>query len=209
MIVKIAGNLSEKKEQSLILEVNGIYYEVFVPISVLSRIDDTKDSQGRVHLVIYHFYQMTPSSATPLMIGFISEVERDFFLQFIKVSGIGPKAAIKALNQSIAEITRAIDAGDVAYLKTLPGIGLQRAKEIVAKLQGKVGKYGLIKDREVVHPKKVVGADWQQEALSVLLQLQYTKQEAEKMIDKALERSQNIMTTEDLLNEIYKQKAAL
>lgn len=206
MIVKVSGNLVEKREQSLILEVNGIYYEIFVPVSVLSRIDDEKDEHGRICLVVYHFYQMTPSSAMPVMIGFISEVERDFFLQFIKVSGIGPKAAVKALNKSIADITRAIDAGDVPYLKTLPGIGLQRAKEIVAKLQGKVGRFGLIKDKEILSTTVQPQVDWQYEALAVLLQLQYTKQEAENMINKAFERSRTIATTEELLNEIYKQK---
>ena len=90
-------------------------------------------------------------------------------------------------------------------LKTLPGIGLQRAKEIVAKLQGKVSKYGLIQD-QVSKPVAAEAPDWQQEALSVLLQLQYKKPEAEDMIDKALKRSDSIDSSEKLLNEIYKQK---
>jgi len=208
MIVRIAGKLLEKRDQSLIVDVRGLSYEIIVPASVIQRVDETKDEQGDIHLVTYHYFQIGPSSGTPLLIGFIAEIERDFFQQFIKVSGIGPRAAVKALDKPISDITRAIDSGDVQYLKTLPGIGLQRAKEIVAKLQGKVGRFGLIQDKRAVpfQPEPTSVPMWQDEALAVLLQLQYKRHEADGMIQKALERSKNIGTTEELLNEIYKQK---
>ena len=206
MIVSLSGKLIEKNEQSLIIEVNGMCYEVLVPGSVVARIDETKDKDDNVHLKTYYYMQINQASGLPMLIGFINDVERDFFLQFIKVSGVGPKAAIRALSKPIAEITQAIDRGDAAYLKTLPGIGMQRAKEIVAKLQGKVGKFCLIQDGETQIPEAAVNEDWQEEALTVLLQLQYKKPEAEAMIKKALERSTQIKSAEDLLNEIYKQK---
>lgn len=206
MIARISGKLVEKKEQSLIVNVGGISYEVIVPASVLGRIEDTIDEEGNVHLITYYYFQISPSSGTPILIGFINEIERDFFQQFIKVSGIGPRAAVRALNQPISEITRAIDSGDLKYLKTLPGIGSQKAKEIIAKLQGKVGKFGLIQDRERGQMVANVSSGWQEEALDVLLQLQYKKREAEEMITKALERDSKIINTEGLLNEIYKQR---
>lgn len=205
MIVKIAGTLVEKNEQSVVLRVNGLYYEVMVPQSVSQRIDTAMEVDQELELITYHYLQVGQASAVPILIGFLNEIERDFFQQFIKVSGIGPRAAVKAINKPISEITQAIDSADIKALKTLPGIGLQRAKEIVAKLQGKVSKYGLIQDR-ISKPAEQAIADWQQEALSVLLQLQYKKPEAQDMIDKALKRSDNIDTSEKLLNEIYKQK---
>jgi Holliday junction DNA helicase RuvA len=159
--------------------------------------------------VTYHYHQIGPSAAYPVLVGFINKVECEFFQNFIKVSGIGPRAAVKALSRPIGEITRAIDAGDVKFLQTLPGIGLQRAKEIVAKLQGKLGRFGLIKDTAVPAAVSAVIADFQDEALTVLLQLQYTKQEASVMIEKAMQRSGSITTTESLLNEIYKQKVQI
>ena len=91
-------------------------------------------------------------------------------------------------------------------MKTLPGIGIQRAKEIVAKLQGKMGKFGLIQDKEGRTLKPKQPADWQEEALDVLLQLQYKRHEAMEMIEKTLKRSQAIKTAEELLNEIYNQR---
>ncbi len=206
MITRIAGRLVEKKEQSLIVDVGGLFYEIITPASVLQRVDETKDEKGNVHLITYHYFQIGPSSGQPFLVGFINEIERDFFQQFIKVSGIGPRAAVKALDKPICDIARAIDEGDVPYLKTLPGIGMQRAKEIVAKLQGKVGKFGLIQDKRIAREERHDFPLWKDEALEVLLQLQYKKQEAKDMIQKALDRSEGIQTTEELLNEIYQQR---
>jgi Holliday junction DNA helicase RuvA len=207
LIAKLAGQLVEKNENSLVINVHGIYYEVMVPASVMQRIGEAVDVDGNIQLIIYHYIQIGPSSGSPMLIGFLNEIERDFFQKFITVSGIGPRAAVKALNQPISQIAQAIDRADHAFLKTLPGIGAQKAKEIIAKLQGKVGKYGLIQDKSPMPtPVATKVADWQEEALTVLLQLQYKKQEAMDMIRKALDRSSEIQTTEELLNEIYKQR---
>ena len=208
MIVRISGKLVEKRPQSLIINTNGLFYEILVPSSVLARLDQVQDEAGNIQLVVYHYFQIGPGSGTPILIGFVNELERDFFLEFIKVSGIGPRAAIRALSQPISEISRAIDQGDVNYLKTLPGIGVQRAKEVVAKLQGKIGRFGLIQDQATDQAKVKAETlpDWQEEALTVLLQLQYKRQEALSMIDKALGRVKDITSTEELLNEIYRQR---
>lgn len=206
MIVKIIGKLVEKKDQSIVINIHGLHYEVVVPTSVLHRLDQNIDSDGNVQLISYHYFQLGQGHGAPMLIGFINEIERDFFLQIIKVSGIGPRAAVKALSKPIAEITKAIEEGNVKFLMTLPGIGAQKAKEIIAKLQGKVGKFGLIQDTVSATSVDKGAVDWQQEALSVLLQLQYKRQEALEMIKKALDRSKTIQTTEELLNEIYKQK---
>ncbi|OGX24893.1 MAG: hypothetical protein A2787_03395 [Omnitrophica WOR_2 bacterium RIFCSPHIGHO2_01_FULL_48_9] len=208
MIVKLSGKLIQKAEQSLVLNVQGVHYEILVPASVLSRIDQHVNAEGNVDLIVYHYFQISPSSGFPVMVGFLNEIERDFFLQFIKVSGIGPRAAIKALEKPISEIATAIEAGDHKSLQALPGIGVQKAREIIAKLQGKVGKYGLIQDRGIVARRSETQPvpDWQEEALEVLLQLQYKRPEAMDMMQKALQRSGGIKTAEDLLNEIYKQR---
>ena len=206
MIVRLSGRLMEKNENSLVVDVHGLFYEVIVAPSILKRLENTIDKNGNVNLVTYHYLQMDPARGLPVLVGFTNEIERDFFQQFITVSGIGPRAAVKAINKPISEIARAIDMGDLEFLKTLPGIGAQRAKEIIAKLQGKVGKYGLIQDKETAQAKSEATPEWQEEALAVLLQLQYKRQEALDMIKKAFERSKDIRTAEELLNEIYKQR---
>ena len=208
MIVKLTGQLVEKNENTITLNVHGIHYEVLVPVSVLQRIDSHIDNEGNVSLIIYHYFQIGPSSGFPVLVGFLNEVERDFFLQFITVSGIGPRAAVKALSKPISQIATAIEESDAKFLQSLPGIGTQKSKEIIAKLQGKMGKYGLIQDKGIGAARSSTRemSDWQQEALDILLQLQYKRPEAMEMIQKALARSKNIQTAEELLNEIYKQK---
>jgi len=207
MIASIKGKIIEYLENAVIVDAGALSYEVLVPVSVLQRLEENQDSNGNVRLITYHYLQVSPASANEILVGFLNEIERDFFLDFIKVSGIGPRAAVKALNKSIGEIAQAIDRGDTKYLKTLPGIGEQKAKEIVAKLQSKMGKYTLIRDRVTTVKKEQPGLnDIQSEALHILLQLQYKKAEAEDMIHKALERNSAILTSEELLNEIYKQR---
>jgi len=208
MISKIHGSLVDRQEHSLVIKTGGLSYEILVPYSVLQRIGEHLDGEGNISLITYHYLQVGPSSAIPVLVGFFNEIERDFFLKFIKVSGIGPRAAVRALNKPISEISQAIDKGDAGYLRGLPGIGAQKAKEIIAKLQGKVGKYGLIRDQqgESAAAPPAGNEDWQDEAMAVLQQLQYSKQEAKDMIRRALVRSPHLSCAEELINEIYKQR---
>jgi Holliday junction DNA helicase RuvA len=205
MIAKIKGKIIQKGENNLIIDVGGISYEVLIPSIIMRQLENDLPEEKTVSLITYHYLQSEMARSIPVLIGFINEVEKEFFEKFITVSGIGPRAAIKAFNRPISEIVRAIDEADVHLLTTLPGIGLQRAKEIVAKLQGKVGKFGLIQDKKFKEeiPEE---ADLQDEALQVLLQLQYKKREAQEMIRKALERKKDIKSAEELLNEVYRQR---
>jgi len=206
MISHIRGKIAKRKPSSLILDVDGGFsYEVLIPGCVMKAIDGSVAPDGTVKLITYHYHHTDPARSIPVLIGFLNEIEKEFFEKFITVSGIGPKAAVKALNASIPQVVKAIADGDLSTLKSLPGIGEQRAKEIVAKLQNKVGKFGLIREYgiEVTVSKE---QDFVEEAVDVLLQLQYTKQEAKDMVQKALQRSPKMDTAEDLLNEVYKNK---
>lgn len=206
MISHIRGKIAKRKNSSIIIDVDGGFsYEVLIPGCVMSALDKSVNPDGTIKLITYHYHHTDPAKSIPVLIGFLNEIEKEFFEKFITVSGIGPKAAVKALNASIPKIVKAIADGDLSTLKSLPGIGEQRAKEIVAKLQNKVGKFGLIQEYSVEVSVKET-PDFIEEAMDVLLQLQYKKPEANEMIQKALERSPGIKTAEDLLNEVYKQK---
>ena len=204
MIARIQGKLKEKGSNSLLIDIGGLSYEVLLPVTSMQRIDEAVTPEGTVSLVTYHYLHVEPSRSIPVLIGFLNEVEKEFFQAFITVSGIGPRAALKALNQPISLIARAIDEGDTAFLRSLPGIGQQRAKEIVAKLQNKVGKFGLLRDAPV--EEKQPQTDFEEEALAVLMQLGYRKQEASAMLAKTMEKGFAGRTAEELLNEVYKQK---
>jgi len=203
MISQVSGKIKKRKSTSVVVDVNGISYEILVPPAVMKGIEKAMSGDGTITFLTYHYYQMDPSKAIPVLVGFLNEIEKEFFEQFITVSGVGPKAACRALVLSFSEIAGAIDKGDMALLKTLPGIGEQKAREIIAKLQGKVGKFGLIQDRFAGEASNVK-EDIKEEALSVLLQLQYKRNEAREMIDKAIKRSPDAATCEEILNEVYR-----
>jgi len=205
MISRICGKIVEKGQNYLLVDVGNISYTVFVPTAVMQRLDENVSGDGNVNLITFHYLQVEPSKSIPVLIGFLNDIEKDFFEIFITVSGIGPRAALKALNKPISLIAQAIDEADMNFLKSLPGIGEQRAREIIAKLQNKVGKFGLIQDGKVKE-EQTRASDITQEALAVLMQLEYKRPEALSMIKKALEESPGVQTTEDLLNVVYKQR---
>lgn len=204
MICRISGRIIQRRENSLLVEVGGFGYEVFIPQGVMKCLIQ---DESECEFVTFHYHQADQNKSIPILIGFLNEIEKEFFERFITVSGIGPKAAVKAISEPIPVIARAIDSGDIAFLKSLPGIGTQRAREIVAKLQGKVGKFGLIKGI-IREDKNIPGvSDIEQEAVAVLLQLQYKKPEAEKMIKNAITRNPDVKNSEELLNAVYKQRS--
>lgn len=204
MIAYISGKVRRKKQLSVIIDAGGgISYEVMMPSAVMKGLDKAKAEDGAVTLITYHYYQMDPSKAIPVLVGFLNEIEKEFFEHFITVSGVGPKAACRALVQPFSVIAGAIDRGDMAMLKTMPGIGEQKAREIIAKLQGKIGKFGLIQDGgdEAVAAAK---EDIKEEAVSLLVQLRYKRNEARDMVEAAIKRSPKASNCEEILNEVYK-----
>jgi holliday junction DNA helicase RuvA len=205
MITAIRGKLIERNQSSVSIDTGGLVYEVFIPFTVFNELKDIPYG-GEVSLVTFHYYISEPSKSFPVLIGFINEVEREFFERFITVSGVGPKAAIRAINRPISEIAMAIDRGDLAFLKSLPGIGGQRAKEIIAKLQNKIGKFALIQDTFKDATGIPATDDIAKEAEQILMQLQYKRHQAQEMVEKAVKRNPKASTSEELLNEVYRQR---
>lgn len=200
MISRLKGRIEEVREHSIILSVDDLSYEILVPISILK----TFVLKEEIELTTIHFYQLEGNRINPILIGFRNEIEKEFFTQLITVTGVGAKIAVRALKYPIPQIAIAIDRGDERFLSSLPGIGRQKARQIIAKLQGKVAKYALVREEEVkIAPVK---PDIRDEALEILLQLQYKKKEAEEMIQKAMLRNPSLQNVEELLNEIYRVK---
>ena len=209
MISRLRGTVRMIGDIQILLDVQGVGYDVLIPSSILNALKEKIREGGEIELVTFHYHQLEPSRGVPVLIGFLNEIERDFFLRFISVSGVGPRAAVKALAKPIPVIAQAIDEGQVSVLKSLPGIGEQRAKEIVAKLQGKVGKFALMPTHggePRPEPSSPTAAAFEEEAVAVLMQLEYTRGEARDLVKAAFSRNPNMKSSEDLLNEIYRQK---
>lgn len=201
MIYQIKGRLVKKEENRVVVDVAGIFYEISIPGTVSQRLGKDNDE---VTLVIYHYFKLDKNRGTPVMVGFIEELERNFFEKFITVSGVGPKAALRAFDKPVARIAQAIEEEDDGFLQGLAGIGKQRAKQIIAHLQGKVGRFALIKEGQ--GPREEFGKEVVAEAKKILKRLQYKNSEADSMIKRALEQKPHIDSSEELLNEIYRQR---
>lgn len=204
MISRLRGTVREITDLRILLEVQGVGYDVLMPALLISQLPERLGPGQDIELVTFHYHQLEPNRGVPVLIGFFNEVEREFFERFISVAGIGPRAALKALTLPIAAIAQAIDEGDLGTLRSLPGIGEQRAKEVVAKLQGKVGKYALMQTREGTMVAAEPARAFEDEAVAVLVQLEYKKSEAKEMVQAALKRNPKIKTAEELLNELYR-----
>jgi Holliday junction DNA helicase RuvA len=203
MFSRISGALVERDGERVVLDVNGLGYSVILPPCVAEKVSGTPGEQ--VHLEIHAVLNIEGNSGHFSYYGFTNAIEREFFEALISVASIGPRSAARAFSQPMSAIAGAIDRGDHAYLKTLPGIGQQKARDIVAKLQGKITRFLLIQDAKTA----VVPAmpDFADEALAVLLQLEYKRSEAEAMIRETMEAEPAIADAERLLAQIYRRKA--
>lgn len=203
MFSRISGTLLERGAEAALIEAGGLGYEIVMPPSVANKLPTTPGSA--VVLEIFAQLQIDGNSGRFTYFGFSNAIEREFFEALISVASIGPKSAARAFSVPMARIARAIEEGDHAYLRTLPGIGQQKARDIVAKLQGKVTRFLLIQDAPAAHPNAI--PDFATEALAVLVQLAYKRGEAEEMIASTLKAAPHVDDAETLLAEIYRQRA--
>jgi Holliday junction DNA helicase RuvA len=201
---RIEGILREKTEESVLIEAGGLCYDVMVPRCVADKLESLGPGEP-IKLEIFSYLQIDGNRAQAMYVGFTNAIEREFFEALLTVASVGPKTAARAFSLPMAQIARYIDEGDQAALRRLPGIGAQKAKDIIAKLQGKVARFGLIQG-EVRTKQPEVTPDFVTEAIAVLLQLQYRHAEADRMAREALAKNGSITTAEDLLTEIYRNQ---
>src|SRR5262249_59963265 len=141
----VRGALRRKSERRGVGEAGGVGYEVFVPPVVLRALRDAKAGDGDAadHVTLMVHYHATQNQPRPVLIGFTSELDKEFFEKLITVKDVGPLVAARSLAAPVPEIAAAIARQDEGYLRRLPGIGPQKAKNIVAQLHGKVAKFAL------------------------------------------------------------------
>lgn len=204
MFSRIEGILREKTPASALVETGGLCYEILLPRCVAEKLSSI-DPGGPIKLEIFSYLQIDGNRGSAMYVGFTNAIEREFFEALLTVASVGPKTAARAFSLPMAQIARYIDEGDQASLKRLPGIGGQKAKDIIAKLQGKVARFGLIQG-DSSDRKPETTPDFVAEAVDVLLQLQYRRGEADRMAREALANNGKITTAEDLLTEIYRRQ---
>jgi len=200
MIAYLEGTLLKREEDRIILLANQVGYEVLLPMFVMETMQAQKTGETVSFFIFYHQTERQPR---PVLIGFHLEAEREFFKMFISVEAIGPLKAIKALNLPVRDIARAIESRNLEFLKRLNGIGERTARKIIATLQGKMGKFALIRDAETEAPSPT--QDFADQVIGVLVeQLGHRLPEAKQMVRDAMKRKPLISNPEDLFDEVYR-----
>lgn len=201
MIGYLEGKLLKKEEDRVLILANQVGYEVLLPAIVMKSLQN--QSVGE-QVSLYIFYQQTERQPKPVLIGFNLEVEREFFQYFISVEDIGPLKAVKALNIPVREIATAIESGEIGKLTQLRGIGRRTAQKIIATLEGKMGKFALIRPAEYQEQAPPV-EDFLQQVLDVMVkQLGHKPADARQMVANAMKRNSSITSAEALFDEVYR-----
>ncbi len=203
MISYLEGRLLKKEHDTVTVLVNGVGYEVLLPVIVRQTFNNKRAGEDGDHARLFISHQQTERQPKPLLIGFNLEVEQEFFERLITVEDIGPTAAAKALTVSIHRIARAIEERDTKFLTTLKGIGERKAEKIVATLHGKVAKWALMKPDMAPAPQPP--EDVTKQVIDVLVkQLGHKVTEAERMVEDARKRTPQIASPEELFEEVYR-----
>lgn len=169
MIGYLSGKLLIKKPTQLLIDVNGVGYEVAISLMTFERIGDSAEASLFIHTNV--------SQDAITLFGFISEDEREMFRLLISVSGVGPKTALALLSGiRVDELRFAIETGDTHRIHAAPGIGKKTADRLVLELKGKVSS--IQSSSTTVFSQRGARA----EALTALITLGFNQKSAEKVV---------------------------
>jgi Holliday junction DNA helicase RuvA len=200
MIAFLTGRLAFKAPTHLTLDVQGVGYEVHIPLSTyyaLPNLDEVTALNIHTHL---------REDAIQLF-GFLSQSEKDSFLLLTSVSGIGPKLALSVLSSlPITDLVHAIQTEDVDKLATVPGIGKKSAGRIALELKDKVGKI------HGAHPRATAldalsSEGPYEDALSALVNLGYRAQDAKEALKRVTEAASGSLALKELIRKGLKELA--
>lgn len=195
MISFLKGKLVHREPTQVVIDVNGIGYQLHISLQTFSEIKEQENIMLHTHLTI--------REDAHLLFGFSSEAEKKLFQQLISVNGVGPSTAIVMLSyMNSNELKSAIVREDAAALQSIKGIGGKTALRVIIDLKDKLKK----ESWDETQPSISIGPynTLRKEALSALLTLGLPKAAAEKSVDTALKKSGNTLTLEDLVKQALK-----
>jgi Holliday junction DNA helicase RuvA len=194
MIAYLSGKLLIKQPNHLIVDVNGVGYEVTIPLSTFY---ETGEIGSSVQLQVYTHVR----EDTIALYGFKTVREKSLFEHLIMVSGIGPKLGITILSgMSSEELIPAIRDGNLAKLTSIPGVGKKTAERLVLELRDKLGRFETF--FTTISPGSAPSSQAQDDVLSALVNLGYPKIMAEKALQRILASNNAEQGFESLLKGV-------
>ncbi|HDP89165.1 MAG TPA: Holliday junction branch migration protein RuvA [Thioalkalivibrio sp.] len=183
MIGRLRGEIVYKRPPQLLLDVNGVGYELEAPMSTFYGLPET----GSATTLFTHLLVREDAH---ILYAFASEGEREMFRALLKVNGVGAKMALAILSgMNAAEFRRCVMMNDAAALTRLPGIGKKTAERLIVEMRDRVEKSvdageGLPPVTGGAAPAAVLPADAVEEAVQALIALGYKPQEASRMVSR-------------------------
>lgn len=213
MITKITGVLCRILDEEVRLQVGAFEYQVLVPEFVRRHLQGKLGQEITLHTSQYLEGNPMQGRVVPRLMGFLHEVELEFFELFCTVDKVGTRKALKALVRPIKEIANAIQRQDSKWLTTLPGIGPATAEQMVTTLKRKVTKYALGSEPSengdgASLPAHGVDGTAFEEAYQALLALGLSPVEARNRLDRVLASGKKLTKVEDILTAIYHKSDA-
>jgi Holliday junction DNA helicase RuvA len=205
VITRLTGTLTRIDDDTATISAEPLEYAV--SISELTRRQLQLQVGQTVSLHTIYYIDGNAASGgrmAPRLVGFVSEIEREFFDLFCQVDGVGAKKALRAMVRPVADIANAIEQQDVKNLATLPGIGAATAERVVAKLRRKMAKFALLVSH-VASATDPAQRDQVDETFQLLVSLGHSDRDARTMLDKALKSKARWKTAADLLQVVYDQ----
>lgn len=203
MIARISGTLAEVADGAVILEHNGMGYELLVPAYAVGELAALRGQQVVLHTMDYLEGSAAGGNLIPRLVGFSRVEDRAFFSQFITVKGIGIRKGLRALAQPIAAVATAIESGDTTSLVQLPGIGKRAAEQIVAELRGKLEAFAVsASSAETEH----AWTQAQRDALTILVSLGERNHDAHRWIERAMQLHADIDSADGWVKAAYRIK---
>ena len=179
MIAYLRGNVWETTQESVILLVNGVGYELLCSAAAFRRVEGKKTDVG-----LYTYLQVKEDGVT--LFGFASAGEKRTFLDLISVSGVGPKMGIAILSAlSAEEVAECIATADAKRLSRVKGLGKKTAEKIILELHGKISAEELLEDKAATGVKKAPPAAEDEEALQALSGLGFSRAESVSAVERA------------------------
>jgi len=198
MISYIAGNLTEKNPTFAVIDCGGVGFLLFISLNTYSKLPEINHP-----CKLFSHLSIKSEASTPVgmvIYGFATEEERSIYLELISVSGVGANTARLILSSlTTSEVVSAICNGDIYSLKKVKGIGEKTAQRIIVDLKNKIGKASQSKDFFMPQNNTITN-----EALSALIMLGFSKNTAEKAIDKVIKNEGVNLVLEELIKQALK-----
>ncbi len=208
MIARIEGQLLKIDDETALVQVGQIGYEIMLPGYCSGLLADKVGTE--ITLSTIQYYEGSPGGGnlTPRVIGFIDHADKQFFHKFTSVKGMGIRKALRCLSIPIAQIASAIEQGDEKLLNTLPGIGKRMSQQIIAQLKGKLTDFATAEHVEA--PSGTVQfKPFQAEALEILVAWGEKRKEAMELIELACKKHPDVVTAEELVPLVYRLKQGI